>query len=267
MAHTLLDRLLPLHVFTLGEALTLTSKGQTRRQVSLLLSQYIRRGAIGRVRSGLDYVIPRGQDPKTFVPDRILIASKLDPKAVLAYHTALELLGGGHSAWNEAYVLASRRHWHRREHFTFQRIMYRTVFPPTRLGPQAFTLGVETLERFGQAIRVTGRARTLVESLDRLEYVGGLEELLNSVVTWPSIDLKDLMEYLRLLGRRVLYARVGFVLEHFKAQWAIPDEVLHTLQRHLPTRATYLDAPPGSARFVRRWRLMVPLRLTSRVAV
>lgn len=30
---------------------------------------------------------------------------------------------------------------------------------------------------------------------------------------------------------------------------AIPDTVFHTLQRHLPTRTTYLGASPGNARF------------------
>jgi predicted transcriptional regulator of viral defense system len=264
---TLLEKILHLQVFTLDEALELARKGQTRRQLGLLLSQYMRTGAIGRVRSGLYYTIPRGQDPKTFVPDRILIASKLDPKAVLAYHTALELLGGGYSVWNEIYVLAGRRHWHHRERFTFQSISYRMVFPPTRLGGQAFTRGIETLERFGQTIRVTGRARTLVDCLDRLEYAGGLDELLGSVVTWPSIDQKDLLAYLHLLKRRVLYARVGFLLERFKNKWAVPDSVIHTLQNQLPKRTTYFDATPGSARFVRRWHLMVPARLASQEAI
>ncbi len=261
MAQTLLGRLLHLQVFTLDDAVGVARSGQSRRQVSLLLSQYMRRGSIGRVRSGLYYAIPRGQDPKTFVPDRVLIASKLDSNAVLAYHTALELLGGGYSVWNETYVLAGRRHWHHRERFRFQGVSYRLVSPPARLGEEAFARGVETLERFGQTIRVTGRARTLVDCLDRLQYAGGLDELLGSVVTWPSVDQKDLLAYLHHLGRRVLYARVGYLLERFKHQWAISDSVIHTLQNRLPKRTTYLDTTPGRARFVHRWRLMVPARL------
>lgn len=123
------------------------------------------------------------------------------------------------------------------------------------------------MERFGQTIRVTGRARTLVDCLDRLEYAGGLDELLGSLVTWPSIDQKDLVAYLHLLGRRVLYARVGFVLERFKHRWTISDSLIRTLQNRLPKRTTYLDTTPGSARLVPRWRLMVPARLASPVAV
>jgi predicted transcriptional regulator of viral defense system len=141
------------------------------------------------------------------------------------------------------------------------------VSPPARLGEQAFTRGVETLERFGQMIRVTGRARTLVDCLDRLEYAGGFDELLGSVVTWPSVDQKDLLAYLHLLKRGVLYARVGFLLERFRDKWGVPDSLIQTLQNQLPKRTTYLDATPGSARFVRRWRLMIPPRLASQWAV
>lgn len=258
MAQTLLDRLSSVRVFTLDEALKSAGKSRTRKQTRWLLSRYVQTGALGRVRSNLYYLVPRGQTPRESQPDRFLVGSKLDPHAVLAYHTALELLGGGYSAWNEVYGLASRRHWHDRERFTFQGITYHTVFPPARLGHQGLSVGVVTLERLGQQIRVTGRARTLVDCMNRLEYAGGLAELLNSVVTWPSVELKELMEYLGLLDRRVLYARVGFVLERFRERWGASEDVLEEVRQNVPKRTTYLDSTPGRARYVRRWRLMVP---------
>lgn len=261
----LLDDLSNLHVFTLEEALKLAPAGDSRRRVRSLLNQYVLRGTLGRVRSGLYYVVPRGRNPRSWVPDRFLVASKLDPEAVLAFHTALELLGGAYSTWNEIYVLASRRHWQDKERFAFQDVVYRMVQPPARLRRQAFTLGVEIMERFGQQIRVTSRTRTLVDCLDRLEYAGGLQELLNSVLTWPSIDAEQLETYMQLLNRRVLYARVGFVLERFRQRWAVPPDMLDRLQERVPKRTTYFDTAPGRARFVRAWRLMVPSELTEPV--
>lgn len=267
MSSALLDKLFAIQVFTLDEAFKLAEPGQTRDRVRAVLNQYARRGRIGRVRSGLYYSIPRGRTSATWVPDRFLVASKLDAHAVLAYHSALELLGGGYSAWNEIYVLASRRHWRGREAFTFRDVAYRMVQPPRRLGARAFTFGIETLERFGQPIRLTGRSRTLVDCLDRLDYTGGLDELLNSMVTWPSVDIDAVESYLQILGRRVLYARVGFVFEGFARQWAVPETFLEAVRGRIPKRTTYLGATVGRARFVRRWRLMVPVEITERVPV
>ncbi|MGH2372340.1 MAG: type IV toxin-antitoxin system AbiEi family antitoxin domain-containing protein [bacterium] len=268
MSHTLRDKLSTVRVFTLDEAVKLADHNQTRRRVRWLLNHYVRAATLGRIRSSLYYLGPRGQRPPEAVPDRFLVASKLDSRAVLAYHTALELLGGGYSAWNEVYALASRRHWHKRERFTFQGVTYRTVFPSLRLGRHGLKVGIATLERLGQQIRVTGRARTLVDCMDRLEYAGGLAELLNSVVSWPSVDARELIAYLHLLNRRVLYARAGFVLERFKEQWGVSEDVLEELHRNIPRKTTYLDSTPGRARYIRRWRLMVPPEWTrSEVAV
>lgn len=258
MSRTLLDKLSTVRVFTLDEAIKLAGSKPTRRRTRWLLNHYVRTGALGRIRSGLYYLVPRGQAPAETVPERFLVASRLDPQAVLAYHAALELLGGGYSAWNEVCVLASRRHWHKRERFTFKGITYRTVLPSLRLGRHGLKLGVVTLERLGQQIRVTGRARTLVDCMDRLEYAGGLAELLNSVVTWPSVDVKELMVYLHLLNRRVLYARAGFVLERFRERWGVSEDVLEKLRQNIPRRTTYFDSTPGRARYIERWRLMVP---------
>jgi predicted transcriptional regulator of viral defense system len=42
---------------------------------------------------GLYAVVPQGSEARRFAPDRFLIAAALSEDAVLAYHSALELLG------------------------------------------------------------------------------------------------------------------------------------------------------------------------------
>ncbi len=53
-----------------------------------LLAYHIRNGRLLRIKRGLFFAVPPGEDPKSLPVDPFLLAAKMTGDAVLAYHTA-----------------------------------------------------------------------------------------------------------------------------------------------------------------------------------
>ena len=62
-----------------------------------LLAHYARSGRLVRVRRGLYAAVPYGRSADRAQPDPFLLASRMTPDAVLAYHTTLEFHGRAYS--------------------------------------------------------------------------------------------------------------------------------------------------------------------------
>ena len=248
---------------------------QTRQA---LLGYYQEQGRLRHVRRGL-YAVERleevgnqgerQRDANTFSnthtfgsADTFLIAARLTPDAVLAYHTALELHGLAHTIREER-VCLSQQKLVRPLHFGG--ILYRAIRPPAALlaGDQ-LTLGVETQDRQGLPLRVTGLERTLVDILDRPVLDGSWEEVVRS---WDGValalDFSFLLHYVRLLGSTTTAARLGYVLEAGQERLAVPDSVLKDLRELTPRQPHPAERGlTGPTRLVRPWNLLVPATTT-----
>ena len=120
-------------VFTHGEYLAACQKRGKRssRTADSLLARYLAAGRILHVRRGLYASIPVGANPKTFQVSPYLIATKLAPDAVVAYHAALQFRGRTYSIWHRFSVL-SQRHLRR---LVFQGNEFIPIKPPRALLP------------------------------------------------------------------------------------------------------------------------------------
>ncbi len=233
-----------------------------------LLRYYRQQGRLRHVRRGLYAVTPptaeaeapSGDAADTFLiaADTFLIAARLTADAVLAYHAALEFHGLAHTLREERLVLSEQTFV---RPLRFAGIRYRAVPPPTALPPaERMALGVETHDRKGLPVRVTGIERTLVDVLDRPALVGGWEEAWRS---WEDADLAldfpFLMRYVRLLRNATTAAKLGYALEAGRERLAVPAAVLEEL-RHLAPRQPH-PAERGlraGTRLVGSWNLLVP---------
>ncbi len=219
------------------------------------LKDLVRQGRVGRVRLGVYFVVPPGQRPETTAVDPYLVGSRLAPDSVLAYHTALELLGTAQSATRAVYYVSARY----RRPVIWRDVTFQRVAPPKALiVARNERAGVVMQERDGLRVSHSSRARTLVDCLDRLGLAGGLEELFHSIEAWPTIDPGELLTYLAILGKVTLYARVGYVLERFAGLWGLTETDMEPFHRRLPRSPVYLAGRGTPGRFVARWNLMVP---------
>lgn len=226
---------------------------------------HLARGRLKLVEKGVYAVVPPGLEVARFVPDRFLVAAALRSDAVLAYHSALELLGYAHSVYEDAFYLTARR----RKDLGLDGGRVRSLLHPKPLREnREEAYGVETRERLGVKLRVTGPERTLVDCLAAPRYAGGLEEVFQSAGAIPALDLEVLSGYLDRLGQRRLYAVVGFFLEREAKRLFVPDEFLDRVARKCPVARVYLEPARRGGQLQTRWNLIVPDRwATGREAV
>lgn len=245
-------------VFTLE---TLRREGAGLRLTRTALSERIKyaleRRRLKLLAKGLYAVVPQGFEARRFAPDRFLVAAALTDDAVLAYHSALELLGFAHSVYRDVYYLTAKR----RKDLRLPDGRVRALLPPKALRDrQASHYGIETRERLGVKIRVTGPERTLVDCFALPRYAAGLEEVMESARAIAMLDLEVLGTYLDLLGERRLFSVLGFFLEQHARRLFVPPAFLERLERRRPVSKIYLDKHQRGGRLVRRWNLVVPER-------
>ncbi|MGH7268058.1 MAG: type IV toxin-antitoxin system AbiEi family antitoxin domain-containing protein [Candidatus Rokuibacteriota bacterium] len=244
-------------VFTLRRFRELAGGRATPASTQARIKYHLGRGRLKLVEKGVYAVVPPGVDAKRFVPDRFLVAAAIRDDAVVAYHSALELLGYAHSVYRGALYFTARR----RKDLRLVDARVRAVLHPAPLrSRQEEGYGVETRERLGVKLRVTGPERTLVDCLATPRYAGGLEEVFQSAGGIPALDLDRLAGYLDRLGQRRLYAIVGFYLEGEASRLFVPPEFLERLARKRPRSRIYLEPRQRGGRLQARWNLIVPDR-------
>ncbi len=236
--------------------------GLTRTALAERVKYGLERGRLKLLAKGLYAVVAPGMSADRFSPDRFLVPLALTADAVLAYHSALEILGLAHSVYRDVYYLSTRR----RKALRLADGRARALLPPKALrARKSEDFGVETRERIGVKIRVTGVERTLVDCFAAPGYAGGLEEVMESGQAISALDLETLAAYLELLDERRLFAILGFFVEREASRFFVSPPFLERLERRRPASKVYLDKHQRGGRLLRRWNLIVPERWATRV--
>ncbi len=234
--------------FTMDEAVAVTGEDReaTWKQVKYLLD----RGYVERVRRGLYVLVPEraGSDS----PDPLVVASKVVEPYLFSYHTALELNGVAESAFfHSVYVAAPTRF----TPFTWNR----QAFHPVAIDMEVLDAGRSTTKRSGGTLHVACRELALIQCADRLEYAGGLPEVLASVSGFPYVDWGRLLDLLAIYGKTVLYRKVGYLVAANADSWRLPDAVRRELRAKLGTGTTYFGVKPNrGGRSEPDWQVIVP---------
>jgi predicted transcriptional regulator of viral defense system len=144
-------------IFTTEEARNALGIEEKRSTLDNLLAYHLQRGHIIRIRKGLYYTIPRGFDSKNHPIDPYLIAGKMAPDSILAYHTSLGFHGKLHSLRSNFIYITQRKV---KPPFVFRDTTFKGIAIPkeTLANPD---LGVEIVDYQGCKIRVTTLERTL----------------------------------------------------------------------------------------------------------
>jgi predicted transcriptional regulator of viral defense system len=246
-------------VFTVNEFKNAFKEGRSIHTLQTQLKQYTKSGYIKPLRRGVYFV--KGPTGSKSSPDEFMFASKLAPDGLIAYHSAFDLLGFGHSVFNSLYYFTSKRqHLLTFNSFRFVPLSYPVEL--TRKSNEGF--GVEKVERLGKKILVTGKERTLVDCLDHPEYAGGFEELYHSAQKMPYLSFELLLKYLTFRARKVLFAKVGFFLEQHRDEFHVEESFLQELERNCPSQPAYWDRTQKENVLKKRWKLIVPSVVNSR---
>jgi predicted transcriptional regulator of viral defense system len=222
-----------------------------------VLRQHVAAGNLVHVRRGVYATSPRPEAAAGVGVDPYLLATKLQPDAVIAYHAALQFHGRAYSMWGRFHYLTAAR---------TQRFSFRgSQFVPVRAGSASFLEdGVVEHAHAGGMARVTTLERTLVDVLDAPRYGGGWEEIWRSLEMVEFFDLDVVVALTIARGSGLTAARVGFFLEQHRELLQVEDRHLEPLRAHAPAQPLYLDRKREPGKVVHGWNLVVPERVLER---
>jgi predicted transcriptional regulator of viral defense system len=241
-------------VFTLDEIANVLASDSTRSMMHRL-RRHVEAGRLEQLARGLYAVVPPNQSPETFQPDPFLAARATRPDAVFCYHSALELLGVAHSAWNQCSVFTASR----RPSLKLRGSEVLFLDHPAALRKVGdVELGTRKVERRGFLLRVTSPERTLVEGFRRPDLTGGLPELVESAGGFATLDLALLQRVLEQYDERKLWAAVGWFLERHQESFHVPDAYLQKLEAYRPRSPLYVPRGQRGGVLNPRWNVILP---------
>lgn len=218
-----------------------------RNSASSLIQNYLKKGYIQSVKRNL-YVAINLADGEPVV-NRYVIASNLTQSAYISHHTALEYYGCTNQVFYDVYVSSKTRF----NTFEFNGLTYR--YQMSRIN--------DGVIKRPDSTRVTDLERTIIDSINDFEKIGGLEELLRSLEMVPYANETKLLYYLKSYGKQVLFQKTGYILEHFKEALKITDAFFETCEAKIfkSVRYLYRGLEKEKSIYNRRWRLIVPEKL------
>lgn len=240
------EELLRLEVFNFAEACKVIGRvGNTK----VILDAYLEKGLIKRVRRGLFYAV--NLENRNAPANRFLVASKINETACLSYHTAFELYGLTHQASFVMYVESDKIF----SDFKFEGTEFKYAGKGIKEGVVSHKLNSK--------IRVTDLERTIVESINRLDYCGGIHELDETLKICPIVKGERLLNYLEIYNKQFLYKKAGYFLEKYSNSLGLTDELLTAIEMKTGNSRKYLsdDARNGRGKLIKRWGLIVPVTL------
>ncbi len=201
---------------------------------------------------------------------------KLNKNNVIAYHTALEFYGLGHSAFYTNFIM-NKMDIADIENLEGKTIKY--VMPTIN--------SYNEINRNNNIYHVTSLEATFLDCLLNLKYCGGFEEFFRCIRGIDSItdkktrldaipnyeknielNLNLLFDLLKKYKTKKLYNLTGFVLEALKIHWNldIPETFFDKIKKHIrKTTVTIEESTNNIYTINKTWNIRYPKELTSAI--
>ena len=179
------------------------------------------------------------------IANKYEIACAIAEDAYLSHHAALEYHGLSNQVFHVIYVSTKKRF----NPFDYDGITYKYVKPQ-------IDQGVLILSH----VRVTDLERTIIDSINHINKITGLEELIKSINLIKSLDEDKIMKYLSLYNVQSLYQKTGYILEKHQKNLNLSDYFFTWCKSKIKHNITYLtDREIYQFEFNQEWQLMEPV--------
>ena len=172
-----------------------------------------------------------------------MIASHISNDAAVSYHSAFEFYGYSNQVFYETQVTSESRF----RDFKYDGVTYRRIAP-------RITGGITEIN----GTRVTTLERTVIDSINLFEKIGGLEELLRCLALIPTLDEAALSACLAEYESGFLYQKTGYILSAFAASLGLSDSFFAKCKSHLPKGKSYLSSESQGFIWHEEWKLYAP---------
>jgi len=232
--------------------------GIDRKEASHLLGYLARRGWLSRVRRGLYVAVPLdARHSGEWIEDPWIVADRLFGPCYIGGWSACEHWDLTEQVFRTLLVVTTRRVRHRDEH------IQGLPFHLTVRSEDAL-FGTVSVWRGQNKVAVSDPSRTVIDVLDDPGLGGGIRtvaDVLSEYFLSEHRDDRRLVEYGDHLGNRTVFKRLGYLLEHGKAE--APKLADACLARRSSGLAKLDPASEIPGRIVRRWGLRVNVSLGS----
>jgi len=209
-----------------------------------LCREYQKKGYIERVKRDLYVAISlETQQP---IANRYVIASHISNDAAVSYHSSFEFYGYSNQVFYETQVTSESRF----RDFEYDGVTYRRIAP-------RITGGITEIN----GTRVTTLERTVIDSVNLFEKIGGLEELLRCLALIPTLDEATLLACLAEYESGFLYQKTGYILSTFAGGLGLSDSFFAMCKSHLPKGKSYLSSESQGFIWHEEWKLYAPKNL------
>lgn len=106
-------------------------------------------------------------------------------------------------------------------------------------------------------MRVTDLERTLADSIEDMDKISGIEEIISMIRQIRKIDEKKLCVYLNERDKNFLYQKTGWLLETY-GNAGIPDSFYQFCRNHTGKSKRYLTKDITKGIYNSKWKLIVP---------
>jgi len=233
-----------LQCFTRADAERITGSADAAH---FMLHSYQKKGLIESVKRNLFVVI--SMETGLALPSRYRIATSITEGAYVTHHSAFEYYGCANQVYYEVYVSGDKKF----ESFEYDDITYRYFAPRAAFGVN------EKLD----GVRVTDMERTVLDGINDLDKIGGLEELLRCLELIPYVDEDKMLSYLKQYNKQFLYQKSGYILSHFKNDLRLSERFFDICGKKVSKSVRYLyhGIKHHSNIFDNQWQLFVPQNL------
>jgi predicted transcriptional regulator of viral defense system len=212
------------------------------------------KGFLQKIKQGVYVIVPPDMIEKKFIADKFLVAGKLKDEYYISHHSALELHGVAESVFNKVYITIKNYG----QSLQYQNIKY--DFVSTK-----YFFGIDEKRYKSTNLFVSDIEKTILDCIRRIKYSGGLEELIKSISSIPSINYDKLWVYLKKFDEGILYHKTGFIFESLEMH-SVPIDFMNRIKKNISKKVYYLDKNKAST-LNSKWRLMVPKNFVEMIRI
>ena len=176
--------------------------------------------------------------------NKFQIASSINQNSYISYHSAFEFYGYYNQIFNIIQVSSNKRF---------------TPFEYNGYSYECYLNDIPLQIDFIQGVKVTSIERTIVDSINMLGKVMGIEELIKCLDLVHLAKENKLLEILNAYHKEILYRKVGYILSFYKDDFNLSDSFFATcLSKGIPwNRGSLVNNDKNNLVFDSTWGLYV----------
>lgn len=228
------------------------------KETSLLLTYFVTKGWLSRIRRGVYSTIPLGTiNPQEYRENPLVVANKVFEPCYIGGWSAAEHWEYTDQIFNSVVVFSYRRF--RNRTIKMQGVDYIIKY----LDKKYFTVsGIKPVWVNNQKINMSDPAQTIVDILYDPTIGGGMRNVSDIVQAYFSFDKRNddvMVDLIEKRGNKSVYKRLGYLIEELNIE---ADDLMKKCKKLISAGFTLLDPTvENRGRYNTKWNLRINIRI------